>query len=150
MSRGVHASVLRKPKARLVQWLHLHCRFNRPPTRQSGAFRDQHLHGAARRDRRTQSYRADPRARAGAAGPAIALGIGDDAAIVEPPRGTRIVVTTDALVEDVHFRRRFMAPAIIGYKALAISLSDLAAMGAPPLASFLSLALPADFSIEDF
>ena len=82
--------------------------------------------------------------------PWVTLGIGDDAAILEPDRGTLTVVSTDALVEDVHFRRSWMRPRAIGHKALAVALSDLAAMGAAPRASLLSLAMPAGFPVEDF
>jgi thiamine-monophosphate kinase len=82
--------------------------------------------------------------------PWITLGIGDDAAIVEPDRGTLTAISTDALIEDVHFRRSWTGPGAIGHKALAVALSDLAAMGAAPRASLLSLALPAGFPVEEF
>ena len=59
-----------------------------------------------------------------------------------PARNARLVLTTDALVEGVHFERTFSAPADIGHKALAVNLSDLAAMGATPRWALLSLALP--------
>jgi thiamine-monophosphate kinase len=90
------------------------------------------------------------RVRAAHAAPDVHLGIGDDAAVIEPERGMVQVITTDALVECVHFRRDWTAPAAIGHKALAVNLSDLAAMGATPRAALLSLALPADFPIADF
>lgn len=80
----------------------------------------------------------------------IQLGIGDDAAVIEPERGTVDVLTTDCLVEGVHFRRDWTAPDAIGHKALAVSLSDLAAMGAAPRASLLSLALPDSMLVDDF
>ena len=79
----------------------------------------------------------------------VSVGIGDDAAVVEPDRGTLTVITTDALVEGVHFDRRFVQPADIGYKGLAVSLSDLAAMGAAPQHLVLSLALPPTFLVRD-
>ena len=60
----------------------------------------------------------------------------------KPPRGRREVLTTDALVEGVHFDRAFVPPDAIGHRALAVNLSDLAAMGAEPRAALLSLALP--------
>ncbi|ODS51955.1 MAG: thiamine-phosphate kinase [Acidobacteria bacterium SCN 69-37] len=82
--------------------------------------------------------------------PHIRLGIGDDAAVLEPERGMQIVVTTDSLVEDVHFRRAWTPAAAIGHKALAVNLSDLAAMGATPRASLLSLGLPATLPIAEF
>src|SRR5947207_9260336 len=71
----------------------------------------------------------------------VAVGIGDDAAVVEPERNALEVITTDALVESVHFDRAFCSPADIGHKALAGNLSDLAAMGAQPRAALLSLML---------
>lgn len=80
----------------------------------------------------------------------VQLGIGDDAAVVVPERGTVDVLTTDCLVEGVHFRRDWTAPHDIGHKALAVSLSDLAAMGATPRASLLSLALPDTMPVDEF
>lgn len=74
---------------------------------------------------------------------ALALGIGDDCAIVRPPAGHEILVTTDFTLENRHFRRDLHSPFSVGYRCLARGLSDLAAMGAKPLAAFLSLALPA-------
>ena len=62
--------------------------------------------------------------------------------MVEPERNRSEVVTTDALVEGVHFDRAYVPPAAIGHKALAVNLSDLAAMGAEPRAALLSLVLP--------
>ena len=79
----------------------------------------------------------------------VAVGIGDDAAVVEPERGMLLVVTTDALVEGVHFDRAFTPPTDIGHKALAVSLSDLAAMGAVPQYALLSLALPSTLPVDD-
>jgi thiamine-monophosphate kinase len=89
------------------------------------------------------------RAAAGAAPDWVVIGIGDDAAVVEPPRNALEVVTTDALVEGVHFDRRFSSAADVGHKALAVNLSDLAAMGAAPRAALLSLALPGGFAVAD-
>jgi thiamine-monophosphate kinase len=79
----------------------------------------------------------------------VALGIGDDAAVLRPERNRTWVVTTDALVEGVHFDRACVSPAAIGHKALAVNLSDLAAMGAEPRAALLSLVLPATLPVED-
>ena len=73
---------------------------------------------------------------------AVLLGIGDDCAIVKPPPGHELLVTTDFSLEDRHFRRIWHTPASIGHRTLARGLSDLAAMGAKPLAAFLSLAMP--------
>ena len=72
----------------------------------------------------------------------VVVGPGDDAAVIEPERGTLDVVTTDALVDGVHFDRRFVPPDAIGHRALAANLSDLAAMGARPRAVLLSFVLP--------
>jgi len=74
--------------------------------------------------------------------PWVVVGPGDDAAVVEPERGALDVFTTDVQVEGVHFDRRFVAPDAIGHRALAVNLSDLAAMGARPRAALLSLVLP--------
>lgn len=52
----------------------------------------------------------------------LPVGIGDDAAVVEPPRGALEILTTDALVEGIHFDRRFSSPRDIGWKALAVNL----------------------------
>ena len=75
---------------------------------------------------------------------ALRLGIGDDCAILRPPKGHEILVTTDFTLEGRHFRREWHPPESVGHRALARGLSDLAAMGASPLAAFLSLALPAE------
>src|SRR5579871_5324761 len=78
----------------------------------------------------------------------VTLGIGDDCAILRPPRGYEILVTTDFTLEDRHFRRALHPPESVGHRCLARGLSDLAAMGATPLAAFLSLALPATLLAE--
>ena len=72
----------------------------------------------------------------------MALGIGDDCAILRIPAGHEILVTTDFSLEGVHFRREWHAPEIVGHRCLARGLSDIASMGGQPLAVFLSLALP--------
>jgi thiamine-monophosphate kinase len=79
----------------------------------------------------------------------VLVGIGDDAAVVTLLRNEQTVLTTDALVEGVHFDRRWSTPADVGYKALAVNLSDLAAMGATPRWVLLSLVLPDLWSVED-
>jgi thiamine-monophosphate kinase len=73
---------------------------------------------------------------------AVRVGIGDDAAVLAVRRGEEIVVTTDFSLEDVHFRRSWHAPEAVGHKCLARGLSDIAAMGARPVAAFVSLAVP--------
>lgn len=69
-------------------------------------------------------------------------GIGDDCAVIPWEDDRSLVVTTDLLVEDVHFLRERITPYQLGYKSLAVNLSDVAAMGARPVATFLSLGLP--------
>jgi thiamine-monophosphate kinase len=71
----------------------------------------------------------------------IALGIGDDCALLRPAPGMALAVSSDMLVEGRHFFAD-VDPAALGHKALAVNLSDLAAMGAAPLAYTLALALP--------
>lgn len=70
------------------------------------------------------------------------VGIGDDCAVLPLTEGESLVVTTDMLNEEVHFLREATSARELGAKALAVNLSDVAAMGARPVASFLSLALP--------
>ena len=81
------------------------------------------------------------RARCDLARADVVLGIGDDAALLAPPPGHELAVSTDALVEGVHFPRG-TAPRDVGWKALAVNLSDLAAMGATPAWALLALTLP--------
>jgi thiamine-monophosphate kinase len=75
-------------------------------------------------------------------GRGVRLGIGDDCAILRPPRGHEVLVTTDFTLEGRHFRRDWHPAESVGHRALARGLSDLAAMGGKPMAAFLSLALP--------
>ena len=72
----------------------------------------------------------------------IRRSIGDDAAVLEPSAGMMLVATTDLLVENVHFRRRWAEPADIGWKAIAVNISDVAAMGATPRWALVALACP--------
>ncbi|RKF18888.1 thiamine-phosphate kinase [Alginatibacterium sediminis] len=71
----------------------------------------------------------------------LVLGIGDDAAIVEVPKDHQLVISSDTLVEGVHFLPN-IPPRALGHKALAVNLSDLAAMGAEPRWATLSISLP--------
>ncbi|WP_197320947.1 thiamine-phosphate kinase [Saccharomonospora sp. NB11] len=71
------------------------------------------------------------------------LGPGDDTAVVAAPDG-RVAVTTDALVEGVHFRLDWSTPTQVGRKAVAVNLADVAAMGAVPTSVVVTLACPAD------
>ena len=80
---------------------------------------------------------------------ALVVGIGDDAAVAAPDRGSLQVLTTDALVEGVHFDRRFSSAADIGYKALAVNASDVASMGGTLRFALLSLMLPENLPLAD-
>jgi len=71
----------------------------------------------------------------------VKLGIGDDAALVAVKRGHELILTTDMSVEDVHFTRRLHPPGAVGHRALARSLSDVAAMGGVPRYVLVSLAI---------
>jgi thiamine-monophosphate kinase len=72
----------------------------------------------------------------------LVCGIGDDAAILAEESGRETLVTTDLLIEDVHFKLEYAPPRLLGHKALAVSLSDIAAMGGEPRFALLSLAIP--------
>lgn len=72
----------------------------------------------------------------------LVKGIGDDCAIYRPRAGEDLLFTTDLFIEDVHFRRRDHDAAVLGHRALARSLSDIAAMGGTPRFCLVSLALP--------
>jgi thiamine-monophosphate kinase len=74
-----------------------------------------------------------------------AHGIGDDAALLAvPASGEQLIVSTDSSLEDVHFRREWLSPEEIGWRATAAALSDLAAMAAKPLGILVAIALPRD------
>jgi len=79
---------------------------------------------------------------------AAAEGVGDDGAVLDVPAGSRLVVSTDTTVEDVHFRRHWMTPEEIGWRATQAALSDLAAMGATPLGVLLALTVPTNWRDE--
>jgi len=80
--------------------------------------------------------------------PAVVLGIGDDAAALLPTPGTLTLITSDMLLEGVHFDLSFCDPQSLGRKSLSVNLSDLAAMGARPRQFLLSIALPKTISLE--
>ncbi len=73
----------------------------------------------------------------------VALGIGDDCAVLRLPPGHEILVTTDFSLEGVHFRREWHPANVVGHRCLTRGLSDIAAMGGEPIAAFLSFAVPA-------
>ena len=75
-------------------------------------------------------------------GAGVRVGPGSDCAVVQPARGQRLVATTDAVVEGVHFDRRWFTPEDVGHKALAVNLSDLAAAGARPRWFLCALGVP--------
>ena len=80
----------------------------------------------------------------------LVRGIGDDAAVIRSFTGTDVVISTDLLVEDVDFRRDTTRPDLLGHKALAVSLSDIAAMGSRPRWALLSIGVPEDVWKSDF
>jgi thiamine-monophosphate kinase len=87
--------------------------------------------------------------RRAAGGDGVRVGIGDDGAVLTPTPGAALVATTDLLLEGVHFRRRWAEPADIGWKALAVNLSDIAAMGARPRWALVALACPPGTTIDE-
>ena len=86
------------------------------------------------------------RRRAGDRGGGVSLGIGDDCALLRVKRGEEIAITTDLSIVGRHFRLEWHPPEAVGHRTLARGLSDLAAMGARPVAAFLSLGLPSDLT----
>lgn len=72
----------------------------------------------------------------------LSAGAGDDAAVLDVPPGQRLVASTDATVEGVHFRRGWLTAVEIGYRAVTAALSDLAAMGALPIGVLTAFVLP--------
>ena len=84
-------------------------------------------------------------ARASANG--LRLGIGDDCALIRPRAGEELAVTTDLSIAGRHFRLDWHPPEAVGHRVLARGLSDLAAMGARPVAAFLSLGLPRQLTV---
>lgn len=78
----------------------------------------------------------------------VRLGIGDDCALLQPESGQTLAISTDMLVEGRHFLSD-VAPDALGHKALAVNLSDLAAMGAEPLGFTLALALPPERAADE-
>jgi thiamine-monophosphate kinase len=75
------------------------------------------------------------------------IGIGDDCAVLPWTDNTFLLVSTDMLLENTHFLRARISPEQLGYKALAVALSDIASMGGTPLAAFLSIGLPPSMEV---
>jgi len=76
-------------------------------------------------------------------------GIGDDAAVLTPPPGHDLVATADALIEGVHFRLDWTPWEDLGWKAMAVNISDIAAMGARPAGLLVTLGLKPDATVQD-
>lgn len=76
--------------------------------------------------------------------------IGDDCAVLPKNETLDMLITSDLIVEDIDFRRSWMIPQLLGHKALAVSLSDIAAMGGKPLYTMLSIGIPEDIWQTDF
>jgi thiamine-monophosphate kinase len=80
----------------------------------------------------------------------LLTGIGDDASVISEIANRNLVVTTDLLIEGIDFFRHATPPRLLGHKALAVSLSDIAAMGGRPFWSFLSIGMPRDIWSDGF
>ena len=78
----------------------------------------------------------------------IIKGIGDDCAVYEIDRKRAALFTTDMLVENIHFLRNKISPFELGYKTMAVNLSDISAMGGKPSDAFLSIAIPDNITVE--
>ncbi|MBD8070693.1 thiamine-phosphate kinase [Bacillus sp. PS06] len=79
----------------------------------------------------------------------LVTGIGDDAAVYIPSPSQSQIICTDTLVEEIHFTNQTMSPYQIGYKALAVNISDVAAMGGTPLYYLVSIAIPSNWSEQE-
>ena len=81
--------------------------------------------------------------------PAVFCGIGDDAAVLRMRPGCDVLCTTDMIIEDKHFRRNEATPFEIGWKAMAVNISDIAAMGGIPRFAVAAVGLPGDLPVRD-
>jgi len=88
------------------------------------------------------------RARWGGAAPGLLRGIGDDAAVFRPTPGFVLLVTADALIEEVHFSFRLSPPEAVGRRAMAANLSDIAAMGGLPRLALVCLGVPRGLGLD--
>lgn len=77
----------------------------------------------------------------------VLTGIGDDAAVLSHPAGMDLLVTTDTVIDEIHFAKSTMDYPDVGYKAVAVSISDIAAMGGRPQSVVLALTVPTDFEV---
>jgi len=84
----------------------------------------------------------------GVTGRPVIAGIGDDTAVLHPPVGKVQLLTTDMLVEDIHFRLNTASPFQIGWRSLAVNISDIAAMGGEPTYAVISIGFPRDATVE--
>ncbi len=82
-------------------------------------------------------------------GEGVHCGIGDDAAVLSLPAGHHLLTSTDLLIEDIHFRFDWTDYESLGHKAVAVNLSDIAAMGGAPRYLYLGLACPGETSLHD-
>lgn len=81
--------------------------------------------------------------------PGVRIGIGDDAAVVAVSPGCELLLTSDAMVQEIHFKAVTMTPGDVGYKAMASNISDIAAMGGIPKYALITLCLPPDMPESD-
>ncbi len=84
-----------------------------------------------------------------AAHDSLTAGIGDDTAVWQPSPGEQVLITTDALIEGIHFDLRWQDWETLGWKSLAVNLSDIAAMGGRPAIATITLGLHADIAVDD-
>ena len=80
--------------------------------------------------------------------PRVMVGVGDDAAVVETPKGGKLLLTTDTMVENVHFNPAYVHAEDVGYKAMASNISDIAAMAGTPDFAIVTLGLRPDLDVE--